>query len=362
MVLPFFSRIFQQTVIARHSQNTLFAVIALLYVLFFGFKHKRQHLDVSAIFALFFLSSYFNVYNYLSLVGLLKTFWLTIGLTFILGLLNTLKRESFDIILEYISIAALIQCAWVLLGLFNQNPYDWFTVGSKKMILNGHKYIPHNGFILTGSLNQPTVSGAWLSVAGCSFFRRKYYWAIPLCLVSLLLLDGSTSIASYFVCGALFLLFKKFIRNRSLVLLIPALLSLVAILGSTVGIPFLDDNGRFYVWTNGVKLNYGLEVLWGSGIDYFSDHFNRIYPHGFHVFRNAHNEFIECYVAFGAAGLLGFGYILVKYFKLTNDKVWTIIGVGVLINACTLHVFHIAPIALLGILALSNGLNRYKGV
>lgn len=354
ILLPVFLRV-QKLVLVSLAQEGLFVFAVTLGLLLFGINRKMLTKNLLVVFPLSILAfmTFANQYDMYSLQVNWQVFNFYIGLLCFVSILTNFKNEDYERLANYIAVSCLVQCLWPIMGSFDMSIYDAVMSGWQRANAVGGKWVFGNDFEVAGALGQPTRSAVLISITGCALFRKKWLWGLPVVIWSLIILESASATIAFSLCA----IYALFFRSKKAALWgIPVLGALFAY---SIYFPreFLGANGRFQVWMDSLTLLKGKDILIGKGLGYYADNFPKLFKHQWN-FKHAHNELLDVYVAFGLIGLTIVLYLLGNYFKHVKKGMWFVMGVALLINSVTLHTFHIAPIALIGIIILCQGLSE----
>jgi len=332
----------------RHSQNMLLLAVAFLSFILFrkGGKLKADFLySLAAISVISFAAQYFHF----SANVIMQFIFVNVGLILIPHFISNFEG-NYRPILAGMAVACIIQSTWIILNHLGFDPYSLY-VHASKMTPTANGLIQSDGPVLEGSMGNPAVSSALIACTIPSLFRRKWICALPVCLIGLYFGNSAMSMLS-FIVGLFFCccVFKK--RYKTL---LAGFLISVGLLIIFRNHPFLADNERFAVWLNCLKMNEGLQILWGHGPGFFADNFHKIFNMK-QKFIQAHNEYLEAYVMFGVIGLACIANLLRKI--TINNKLIFISLVIFLLNSVGFFTLHIAGTAVIGLITYALSVKK----
>lgn len=331
MLLPFYVRANNFNDI-RISKNYALIFLTTIGCMLFGVgKLKIRAIAVVAAFAFFIHSNFYRPASMEQTVTFLG------GCLLISHLLSHRLNE------KVIKVCLAITC----------------ILTSAVFILNNMGFNPFNPSIPmkypVGPLGQQTLSGALVAITITSLIQPNFWMFIPAAAMGLWI---SGSSMSYLAAGVNISLFTAMNKTIALKLKV-SIITLLGIIGS-MGLfskDLLNDHSRFYSWSIAIKKmsNFSLmDQLFGRGLGDFWHSFGVEIPG--QMIRYAHNEVIESLWAFGIVGTMIIAIIVYLPFK-NFKSTYALAGfASVLVNSLGNFTFHIAPLALIGVIFYSLAL------
>jgi len=208
-----------------------------------------------------------------------------------------------------------------------------------------------------GAFSHPNLTGAYIAMCLPVFFRRAFLPYILLPIGAILLLKSALPILTAVVGTIIYISCTyKLDLKRTMASVVSAICSLTILCHWPMTQKYFvwfKNNGRFPVWEDTISWMTGLDVLIGRGLGYFYDQFPRTFTRHGQAFQQAHNEFLEIYIAFGLIGVVLFLYTLRPVFK-HKDPVLIAGILASLINMVGHFTLHVAGTALVAIIYYSQ--------
>jgi len=352
--LPLFFRL-QPGVPIRFGQDMLFLALIYLSIVLFGFGDQiKKYTKIVIPLAVLSVYSFINQFNQVNYTVLYQWFCFNGALLLICQLLSHKLRRG--IFINAMAIACLIQSIWLILNSLGIDPYQifWDIVAPGKYVkihIGDGKitsYVGHETDIV-GSLHNRTLSGAVICGTIATLFRPKWFFAIPIAAYAVILTDSSMIYLSTFAAILVYftIKFKKNIKYVLINLAVQAIIFFNVI--GVYGPKFLQDSGRFRVWENTLVWLSGKDIMLGNGLGYFSQNYNR-YFEAHKIFRQAHNEYLEYYIAFGLVGIIISAFLISPLFSARKSIIIVPCLAALLVDSFGSFPFHIAATALIGII------------
>jgi len=221
-----------------------------------------------------------------------------------------------------------------------------------------------------GTLGQQTLYGPFLAAAcGAAIFLEPVLLVVLL-PAALLTLSSMTFLSLCAVAGV-------YVVHRAGLKIAAGCLALLIVLGAGAFFLFpssfaFDDQGRFQIWRSALKL-WSDRPFFGYGLGSYpvlaplDQSVKLATEHGYFI--QAHNDYVQ--VLF-ETGLLGFLVVLGAFFEVgrgikrtfgtKEGKAWTAVFAAIAANALGNFTFHVAPLALIGILSWSFLVSREPAI
>ena len=377
LILPFYLRI-THAADSRIAKDLFLSLAVILSAIIFG--TKKINIKFSLALGLLAFLGFFVQHDQYSITVILQFYSFSLGIFLIIQGQTYFEDKDEKIILNALFITGLLQSFWVLINVIGFEPYLLFF----KMIGWGHlERVGSNlkpvskDYIqpIIGSLANPNLSSGLIALTFPSFLRGRKWLFILFPISSLFFLKSMGGILAAGFALLFYGLHRKFGKCGSTkifpaVLLLFAAFFLVFKLNHT---HLFADSERFIVWEKAVSWVFKENPIFGKGLGAFADLFysnfkGEIRQH----FGQAHNEFIEGFVAFGIVGsLIIFSLLLAPLKNLEKSPLIFACFVSALINATVNFTLHISSLALPFIIIYSfltrnqesdNGIFSNKGL
>ena len=266
-------------------------------------------------------------------------------IVFLQVLINNLKKEHLVQLMNGICILVLIQVTWMILqksGVWIKIiPLDIKQADILKLLWGGRIVITRGNYnhTLTGLMSNINMSSSVLALGLPAFFRKKWYWGIPLVWVGLYLAGPMGGILPALIIMGIWVALE-FRQHRAWIITLGICLFFLYILKTERLSLLLTGSGRTPVWkdivqyvilfkegglvTNQWLLNFPQRMFFGWGVGMFKVIFPRAQQAFLSTWSNvvwmqAHNEYLQAWMEGGliALGLLVgyFGSLIRKGFK-----------------------------------------------
>jgi len=272
------------------------------------------------------------------------------------------KIKNINCVYTMLAIACIFHSLWVVIEWVGFSPYHWFFMkleGTKVLTNHGYGYTSgvYTKPLTVGAFSHYNLTGAYIAMCLPVFFRRAFLPYIFLPIGAILLLGSALPMLTAAVGATIYIGCKLRVNLQKC---IASIISAICSLTILCHIPathkyfsWFKNNGRFPVWEDTITWLTGLDVLIGRGLGYFYDEFPRTFTRHGQVFQQAHNEYLEIYIAFGAIGVILFLWSLRPVFK-AKDPVLIAGILASLINMVGHFTLHIAGTALVAIIYYSQ--------
>ncbi len=229
-----------------------------------------------------------------------------------------------------ICIAALIQSALAISQFFLFDPTIWLV---KQFVPASHLLV--NG-TMVGTIGNPNFLAAFLAISLPFFFRKNWFYFIPL-LAGILLMSKASSAVLPAIAGSAYFLYKLS-GTRLVKYAIPAT-AITAILLYLFFDKGVLDSPRFEYWTHAYRqvTAWWVTTVFGMGP---GASWGRPFP--------IHSEWVSCFHQFGIIGIgLFVSFIIKQFWKNSQDDILTSAFIVIVVNLMGNSALHYAPIAFL---------------
>jgi len=306
------------------------AVIALCALFFL----KNNWIKAFLIWALVRSIMGWNKYSFLTLHTIF------VYLVFYQVMINEIKEEYIDYILNCICVLALINFTLMILQYYG----TWVVLVPKGefqtyfTLLNGWiVFTPQKIYPVLGFLSNINMTSAFMAICLPAFFRKRWIFAIPLIIVSLLLAKSLSGLIPAFIAICLYIVIKC--RKYRLFIVGGLSIAFVAYLFKTesTAILSLSCGGRLAIYKAIAKYIIPIRPIVGWGVGQFKYLFPIICKNaipdpipGVNVLQ-AHNDFLQLWVEMGVIGFtLVCGYLFSLFRKAWRMKDYILL-LGILI-------------------------------
>lgn len=359
----------------RDPKDMLFLAVTVLSFLLFGIKSRTPSklLWVMIPMGVLSVSSLFtaNVWEYPN-AWFVQFIYFNAGILLFYHVVHNLR--SWEPLQKFLIASCLICSIWIILNWFNINPWLWFFPWKYKLTLIANPRFaldplaaPHmykwvdasKNVVINGPFNQPTITGAFIAITAPFMFHKKWVYFLVIPLFAIFILKSVMTWAAILAAGYIYYLTKSDQKKE--------VLSIGGWLGLILGIiiylfheqNFFDDQSRFKVWGAVLKWLHGKSILFGEGLGYFSDNFDKyltLNP----PWQHAHNEYLELYVSHGLLGLLMLCFLFYPIFaSKRKDPVLYASFAALAVNSFGNLGMHISSIALVGIIVYGLIINDW---
>ena len=288
-----------------------------------------------------------------SFVGIYESLAISFGLLFVVKYNESIVNENSETILNFMCLGAIIQCAISISQYVGHDVYKnlilYFNSGVQNVIYNSG-----SNNLMSGSLLNPNIFGAYLALCLPAFFRPVIcYLSIPV-IVLIFLSHSLMAIAAMVVSSAYYFLTKSKKTEYLFYLAVPALF-----IASCFMFPS-QSSGRLGWWlsifskVDLVHFFLGMSPSW----------FESIKLHvGQNLVENEHSEFLSIFNIFGILGIAALGYLihLVVQNKFKN-KIFATIVFASFVNMLGNFPLHVAPLALIIMISVSYCIKGSYGI
>lgn len=290
--------------------------------------------------------------------------FLNVFLVLLYQFIGHIRTKDRELLLNYLALFSLINMAWAWLEYWNYEPYHHilsFFYGFKLTKIEKYK-------ALSGVYANSTISAAILALSSISLFRKKWWVLSAFTILTLYKFYSAMAVLTY--CASVFsFIICRYFGGRARYFIGSFVLGVLWLFYR--GLPehgFFRESGRLEKWKMALSWIKVDENLLGKGLGFFYDNFHLYYKHT-PIFRQAHNEYIEAWIAFGWVGIILLFILGYNLLKMSKDSIFFSVLVGIAVNAMGNFPLHISTIALLGIISYSyiivnqgegNGFQRNK--
>lgn len=290
-LLPLYTRLSKGD-FSRTSKDNLCVLVFLVLLLILPEK-KRKLPDIFKLGLVYGLSLLIlNQYNPASVVVMLHTFYISIGLIFFVSFYQRHETDSEYLILNGMSVGCLIQCLIVFC-----NKLDFKVYFELIRLFNPTAISLDSGFPGIGSLGNPNLLSAYVALTAISLFRKKWWIFLLFPLIALAISGGLMGYFS-FAAGTIYYLNHKFkIIHKSWFYILSSILMVALYFTGING----HDTKRILGWKrifSEVDLSH---FLIGKGPGWFFDHGAVLSVN--EILVQEHNEFISIFNFFGIIGV-----------------------------------------------------------
>lgn len=377
IVHPLFLRVGEVAIDPRVSKDQFFIFSIFLSLALFQIGKVNKYIIAIgsiSIFHGFIFSDFTSLNANYQLISMMA------GIMVLVQFNSRVKTEYLPIIYRCLIISGSIQLFLLVFNYFgmdlNRDFFIWLTDSVARNRSGG---IADGVSMGTGSLINANVTGGYMAALSPIFMINP--WAgLPIVAISLYLCASAMPVVAVILSipGILALRVKKL---RIPCLSIAAIFAVFVLIGATKEKSYFSSSGRIDAWSKTlnftmhnkpiVKMENGKEVaklkiyvpkwkaiqriITGRGLGYYSDYFRFFHKHkNGTIFRQAHNEYIEIFVAFGIFGLSVLLIFLwkIRHYLYKGDLTLVWIFIISLINSVGHFFYHISPTALIGLLAL----------
>lgn len=306
-LLPLFTKLSRGD-FGRVSKDNL--LVVLMALICFLLPARKRTLPIFLYIALGYglFSLFINQYEPAAFVVMLQTFYIGVGALFFASYYEKHTEDGKDFILNGMSVGCLIQCAIVFC-----NELDFFVYFEAVKLFNPEANPLDIGFPGIGSLGNPNLLSAYVSLTAVSMFRERWWVFLPFPIIALII---SNSLMGYFslAAGAFYFINLNFNFIKKQYVYLMAIFGMI--------LPFFTglnghDSKRLIAWKINLNLVDLSHFIFGKGPGWF-------YGHGIPVSRieilvQEHNEFLSLFNLFG---IIGIGLLVPTFIKFirTPDR------------------------------------------
>lgn len=248
--------------------------------------------------------------------------------------LLVLKCQDFEKVMNFICVAVIIHCVFLIMQYYQIDPYKTF-----------YRFLKGSSLSPTGLVNNKNAAGALIALGLPCFMRRFWYWFIPL-LISGLIISASTG--GFLASAAVILIYGMIHADHfgMKVLIITTTGCSIAYFLHNIDLPFIKPRIELY------KKTWPLfKTAWwhGVGIGRWKVVNTKLIRAGYLEpgWLRMHNTFIQATVEMGAGFLiLLYGYTLTMWARIVNKSNYKLL----------------APLAAIAIVANANSVFRMNTV
>lgn len=330
-----------------------FLYFAIILALFFYNKAKQAKDVVLIPFLLLIGMAYFNTYNFESIRYWIQFQYFSIFLLLLYYLVNTEVDEK--ILKNCLRFIVVVNSVWMIGVSYG---YEFYSLIATTFIDPAMTFSVKDAKVATGFIGQHNLDGALLGVLSPLFFKGKSKWFLPLIGYALYVSTSSMAMVtfgaalSYFVyskyCNWKYFPFLCFI-------LAGIIYPFIAIKGG-----YFSDSGRMEVWSKMIEVINLKTILLGNGLAHFGDtfHFTYLRHIDLHIFRHAHNEYLQLIYTFGLGGFALVLFALYRATKLCNDRVILSCIFAIMVNCYGNFYFHISILAFVAVVLFAIAYNN----
>ena len=331
----------EQGIDTRYFKDQFLMVSTLISICLFGVKisTKLWHIPLLIIYSFFLIQASKNFHLYyqwtMFMVGMLFMYQLST------------KKLDRNIILNSLSMLCIMSSLFVLFEHLNIDiqAYIFKLSGLKRAA----RIIIENGKIIKvpvsiqGPLGQHTLTAALIGCTIITLFRKYLVFLTPLAVYAIYLCNSAMGVICFLVSTFTFFLAWY---PRGIMFLIPLVPGFLYFYDKYPS--FFSDTGRFVTWEK--IINSMPFDFWGKGMGWFYATSNIKSPYG-QVFKHAHCEPLELYIALGVPGLILFALLLSKI--RIRDKYIFCVFIGLLINSVFNLTYHISLLSYISIICFT---------
>lgn len=340
---PFIFRFTGNLSTLRMSKE-IFLFFALMLFVFFYEKVNEIDFKIKLSLITLICFSFIHTQIFASSVWWRQFQFFASGIVFLYILLTA--RIDFNIIKKSLMILCLIESFWTILSIFNIEFYNVvFSLFFEKVVQI------RDGFYNMGSLGNPNLSGALISITAPLFFSRKH-WVGLIPIVVALVAGGSIMPLITFIAGFCYFIWLNLNLNKY----VPYLLFLIAgLFFIMVGFPegYLSDNSRLEAWKKTIL--FLDNFIFGKGLGHFSAFFSRSFVINGEYFRNTHNEYLQVLYNFGLVGFSIFSYLFVSLLRRKEEILISCCIFAIAVNCYGNFLFHISLTAFVALTIFAIG-------
>lgn len=274
--------------------------------------------------------------DFLFPVAFYQSIFLCLGVIFFLTLYQSLTSEVVRVIESAFSHVALVGAFWVFLEYFGLKPYGYIaSLMSDKISYKS----THGAGYVSGFLNHPNMTGAYLAFC-IPFFIRKNQYFIFVIMAAIFLLNSALPMITA-ISIVLYYVFTQASGVKSWPFLAVVSFGIFAYFTGLGGL----DNERFLIWGEYLK-QFHKNYFLGHGLGFFGDHFSLAFPDGSNLGRARH-EHSEWLALFSTYGFIGIGLVVNVFKKALRapSPIYASGLFGVLVNCYGNHPFHLTTLA-----------------
>lgn len=256
---------------------------------------------------------YLNVYDHHNLSAMHQSISVAV---FTMFTLHCCSREWDDSRQKYLlnsfAIMSILTVVWVWANYAGFEPYTelfkWINNTNDFTLRagDGTTKPPPGGFNVYGPLGQTTLTGALLACSLPAFFRKKWFWLLPVVFSGIYMCHSAmTTIASIAAVGAFLLLSFQNRLKWNLWVYIALLLLPVGVIAYFNGGhgAFFDDQLRFSAWSAALGDMDFVDVLFGKGTGWTHNNFREVFnvkP----AWNKLHSDYLQAFYEWGLVGII----------------------------------------------------------
>lgn len=376
---------------ARISKDFLFVSLVAISVLLFGIekdKLKQNKLIIGSLIYLS-LSTYFIQWRQDSQAVIYQWFCVNAGIILLAQFLCNFNKKDLRKLYNWLAVICLVQCSWVILERMFQFNVSSFMVndllGNRFCHINAGGIKAMNSFCYDnekyqllydifsgnmpassfwgdliqsinwypsaisrgdGSLQNSNLSGALIAITAIFLFRKRFIWFVPVAILAIICTDSTTSMVTFLAAASVFSFYKLRIDKKTIAICSGLVFIAIAIY-AYMAHDLATGNGRFEVWHKTLAYIAHGNYLVGYGVGFFSDNFG-IMPGTKIAFKQAHNEYLEALMAYGAIGLSIILMLIIKALIKRKNIYLTCCIIAICVNSFSNFPFHVSTLAAIG--------------
>lgn len=321
------------------SKDLFFIFAVLLSSICFGIKKDANPFRIAlVVLSLVIFDVFFSVGHIYQNLCFLCGFML-------LAISKDIKAKR---ILPFIQAACLTQAVIVVsqkvgVDVYSEIIFFLFDANKSKVIQEVYPVV--------GSLMNPNYAALFIVITLPSLFTKKTAFILPLPLIALSFCGSITAV--FAILASLVVLIHHKTKHGLKVFIAFAVSTLSALVYSIKFDGVFNDHLRYEVWGNTFKLVNNF--ILGHGLGFFHDNYSKTFI-SYKVWQQAHNEYLEIYVAFGVVGVLIVGALLnvviQRIIKQKDNTIFAMIVTSALFCSVTSFPFHISSCAIVAIISL----------
>lgn len=362
MALPLYLRIGDDPVDSRFSRDILYCLIAFIFTIIF-YKNDSKYGFYKIFFVILAVYSYVVQWNQASFAVINQ--WINVCCFCMLSitLISVGDKINKKYLFYTILAIGLIQSLWVAIEYSGVNIYalilDAISPGKYLRVSRSGEII--KDITAIGSMGNVNLTASVIAICfPVVLFSNRYIIApcIILLSIGLLICNSAMGYITALSSIVLVLIYKK----KYLISFCALILSTLAITIVPHGTLSSVSSGRLEVWA--MSHDYfekidTLRLLFGQGLGFFSDHFGAIKGV---VFKQAHNEFIDCIYAYGLVGLLAFLSLFTWIIIRSKSALASIILISMCVNMIGHFTLHISTTAFIFSILIAICINSREDI
>lgn len=315
----------------RFGKDSLFLIMAPLLSLFGEEIRKLPRFEFLAMFFLV-LITFINQNDFLLPTAFYQSIMILAGATITINLYKKINNQSKSLFFICLIINSWVFSFWVFLEKLGVKPYRIYAETLGDIVVKSTHGIEH----VTGPLNHPNLSGAFLALTIPALLHYKKYKTIPIILTAIYFCDSALPIVTALGVILFFFYSRFFNMGNFAPFLLVIILGVIAYFTGVNGL----DNQRFHIWETALKLDFNW--FFGGGVGFFGDNYPRQ-----HV-KHEHNEFLAVFMSYGFIGVGTLFFMLKRAVRASSPAI-TAGLFGVFVNSYGNFPFHVSVLALIAV-------------